>query len=164
MRGARAAVASLELCVRASAAVKPAGAHFDMTASRVSLKPRVRPWTEIFAVVFVFNILAYLNIVKNLEDWTAVRKIMVNGTEGVFRSVAEVLQAPLFDSINMSPWSWFTLMWIAFTACTVLVLVRHRRHPVALIPSTWLGKGQLLYLMFLWLMVIANFTKAWRMR
>ena len=27
-------------------------------------------------------------------------------------------------------------------------------------PSTWLGKGQLLYLMFLWLMVIANFSKA----
>ena len=85
---------------------------------------------------------------------------MVNGAEGVFRSVAEVLRAPLFGSINISAWSWFTLMWIAFTACTILVLVRHRRRPVALIPSTWLGKGQLLYLMFLWLMVIANFTKA----
>ena len=36
----------------------------------------------------------------------------------------------------------------------------YRRHPVALIPSTWLGKGQLLYLMFLWVMVIANFAKA----
>jgi hypothetical protein len=134
-----------------------------LLASRLPVRrdePRVRPWTEIFAVVFVFNILTYLNIVKNLEDWTAARKIMVNGAEGVFRSIAEVLQAPLFDSINMSPWSWFTLMWIAFTVCTVLVLVRHRRHPVALIPLTWLGKGQLLYLMFLWLMVIANFTKA----
>ena len=51
-------------------------------------------------------------------------------------------------------------MWIAFTACTILVLVRHRRHPVAMIPSSWLGKGQLLYLLFLWLMVIANFAKA----
>jgi hypothetical protein len=71
-----------------------------------------------------------------------------------------VLRAPLFGSINLSAWSWFTAMWIAFTACTILVLVRHRRRPVALIPSTWLGKGQLLYLMFLWLMVIANFTKA----
>jgi len=121
---------------------------------------RVRPWTEIFAVVFVFNALTYLNIVKNVRDWTGARKILVNGAEGVFRSVAEMLRAPLFDSIHLSAWSWFTLMWIAFTACTILVLVRHRRHPVALIPSTWLGKGQLLYLMFLWLMVIANFTKA----
>ena len=123
-------------------------------------EPRVRPWTEIFAVVFIFNALTYLNIVKNVKDWTAAQKILVNGAEGVFRSVAEVLRAPLFGSINLSAWSWFTLMWIAFTACTILVLVRHRRHPVALIPSTWLGKGQLLYLMLLWLMVIANFAKA----
>jgi hypothetical protein len=123
-------------------------------------EPRVRPWTEIFAVVFVFNILTYLNAVKNVRDWTGSRKILVNGAEGVFRSVSEVLQAPLFGSINLSAWSWFTLVWIAFTAGTVLVLVRHRRHPLALMPSTWLGKGQLLYLLFLWLMVIANFTKA----
>jgi hypothetical protein len=123
-------------------------------------EPRVRPWTEVFAVVFIFNILTYLNIVKNIQDWTAARKIPVNGAEGVFRSVAEVLRAPLFGSISMSAWLWFTLMWIAFTACTILVLVRHRHRPVALIPASWLGKGQLLYLMFLWLMVIANFTKA----
>ena len=123
-------------------------------------EPRVRPWTEVFAVVFIFNILSYLNIVKNIEDWTAERKISVSGAQGVFRSVAESLRSPLFDSITLSAWSWFTLMWIAFTAATVLVLVRHRRQSVALIPSTWLGKGQLLYLMFLWLMVIANFTKA----
>jgi hypothetical protein len=31
---------------------------------------------------------------------------------------------------------------------------------VALIPPSWLGKGQLLFLMFLWLIVIANFSKA----
>ena len=111
-------------------------------------------------MVFIFNVLTYLNIVKNVNDWTAARNIVVNGAEGVFRSVAEVLRAPLFGSINISAWSWFTLMWIAFTACTILVLVRHRHRPVALIPSTWLGKGELLYLMFLWLMVIANFTKA----
>ena len=132
-------------------------------ASRLPVRrdePRVRPWTEIYAVVFIFNILTYINVVKNLEDWTAARKIAVTGGVGIFRSVAEMLKAPLFGSIELSAWSWFTLMWIAFTACTILVLVRHRRHPVALIPSTWLGKGQLLYLMFLWLMVIANFAKA----
>jgi hypothetical protein len=134
-----------------------------LLASRLPARrdePRVRPWTEIFAVVFIFNILTYLNIVKNVRDWTDPHKIVVNGAEGVFHSVAGVLRAPLFGSINMSAWSWFTMMWLAFTACTVLVLVRHRRRPAALVPSTWLGKGQLLYLMFLWLMVIANFTRA----
>jgi len=119
-------------------------------------EPRVRPWTEIFAVVFIFNILAYINVVKNVRDWTGVRAI----GQGVFRSVAEFLRAPLMGNVTLSAWTWFTLMWLAFTACTVWVLVRHRRQPVALIPATWLGKGQLLYLMFLWLIVIANFTKA----
>jgi len=134
-----------------------------LLASRLPVRrnePRTRPWTEIFAVVFVFNILSYINIVKNIEDWTSPRKISVGGGVGVFQSVADFLKAPLFGSIQLSAWSWFTLMWLAFTAATVIVLVRHRRHPVALIPSTWLGKGQLLYLMFLWLIVIANFTKA----
>jgi len=119
-------------------------------------EPRIRPWTEIFAVVFVFNILAYVNIVKNVRDWTGPRKI----GEGVFHAVAEFLRSPLFGNITLSAWTWFTLMWLAFTACTVWVLARHRKQPVALIPTTWLGKGQLLYLMFLWLIVIANFTKA----
>ena len=119
-------------------------------------EPRVRPWTEIFAVVFVFNILAYINIVKNVRDWTAAHRV---GPD-VFRSVAEFLRAPLIGNINLSAWTWFTLMWLAFTAGTVWVLARHRKQPVALLPPTWLGKGQLLYLMFLWLIVIANFTKA----
>jgi len=132
-------------------------------ASRLPVRseePRVRPWTEIFAVVFIFNILSYVNIVKNIEDWTAPRKIIVNGAEGVFHSVAQVLQAPLFESITLSAWTWFTLMWGIFTACTIAVLTRHRSRPIALLPSSWLGKGQLLYLMFLWLIVIANFSKA----
>jgi hypothetical protein len=132
-------------------------------ASRVPVRrdePRVRPWTEIFAVVFVFNIVAYINIVKNIEDWTSARKIVVNGAQGTFQSVADFLRAPLIGNLNFSAWTWFTLMWLVFTACTVTVLVRHRRQPVALIPASWLGKGQLLYLMFLWLIVIANFSKA----
>ena len=119
-------------------------------------EPRSRPWTEIFAVVFVFNIVGYINLVKSVNDWTEVRHI----GSGVFRSVAEVLRAPLIGNLNLSAWTWFTLMWLAMTAGTVWVLTRHRKHPVALIPTSWLGKGQLLFLMFLWLIVITNFTKA----
>ncbi len=130
-----------------------------MLASRLPVRraePRVRPWTEIFAVVFVFNIVAYINLVKNVRDWTETRRV----GPGVFHSVPEFLRGPLFGNFSFSAWTWFTLMWLAFTACTVWVLARHRQQPIALIPSTWLGKGQLLYLMFLWLIVIGNFTKA----
>src|SRR6185295_2779392 len=123
-----------------------------LLASRLPARrdePRLLPWTEIFAVVFVFNIISYINIVKNVRDWTAVRKIPVESGQAIFRSVAEFLRAPLFGSITLSAWTWFTLMWAVFTSSTIAVLVRHRSRPAALIPSTWLGKGQLLYLMFL---------------
>jgi hypothetical protein len=130
-----------------------------MLAKRLPVKqdePRLRPWTQLFAVVFVFNLIPYINAIKNVSDWTEPRAV----GQGIFRSVAETLQAPLFGGIVLTPWTWFTLMWGAFAAGTIWVLMRHRRQPVALIPTTWLGKGQLLYLGFLWLMVIANFTKA----
>jgi len=121
---------------------------------------RERRWTEIFAIVFLFNIVTYVNIIKNVRDWTAPRKSVVGGVENIFRSVNQFLQAPLFGSITLSAWTWFTLMWLAFTGCTVALLVRHRSRPIAMIPPTWLGKGQLLYVLFLWMIIIANFSKA----
>ena len=115
-----------------------------------------RPWTRLVAVVFVFNVLTYINVVKNVRDWTEPHAV----GSGVFQSVADLLHAPLFGSVVLTPWSWFTLMWAGFTVATIRVLRRHRSRPVALIPATWEGKGQLLYLGLLWLMVIANFSKA----
>ena len=38
------------------------------------------------------------------------------------------------------------------------LLVLHLRHGLALVPATWLGKGQLLYLAFLWTTVFINFA------
>jgi hypothetical protein len=121
---------------------------------------KVRAWTEIFSIVFVFNIVSYLNLVKNVRDWTAPHSVTVNGAQGFFRSVRQVLRAPLFESIQLSAWSWFTLVWVLFTASTITVLLWHRRRSIALMPTTWLGKGQLLFLIFLWMMVIGNFSKA----
>lgn len=128
-------------------------------ATRLPLRrnePRSRPWTEIFAVVFVLNIVGYINVVKNVDDWTGAHPV----GERFYRSVEEFLRAPLIGNLNLSAWSWFTLMWLAFTAVTVWVLARHRKQPIALFPITWLGRGQLFYLTFLWLIVIANFAKA----
>jgi hypothetical protein len=38
--------------------------------------------------------------------------------------------------------------------------VRHTRRPVAVIPPTWSGKGQALYLGLLWWLVTGNFERA----
>ncbi len=119
-------------------------------------KPEPRPWTKIVAVLFVLNVVGYLNIVKNVRDWTEARP--VGG--GIFRSVEPVLRAPLVGDIRLSTWTWFTIGWVAFTAVTAWLLWRHRRQPVALIPKSWVGRGQLFYLVFLWMIVLANFAKA----
>jgi len=40
----------------------------------------------------------------------------------------------------------------------VLLMVLHLRHPLPIIPTNWMGKGQLFYLVFLWSIVAMNFT------
>ena len=114
---------------------------------------RVRKWTEGFVVFFLLNVLLYVNLVKCIEAvWTVERA-------GGFRSVALRMKAPLFESIELSSWAWFSLVFLAISACTVALLVRHFRKPLAIIPKTWLGKGQLLYLIFLWAIVLGNFMR-----
>ena len=39
-------------------------------------------------------------------------------------------------------------------------MIRHLRRPVPIVPPTWVGKGQLLYLVFLWWMVVGNLDRA----
>jgi len=40
------------------------------------------------------------------------------------------------------------------------LMVCHRRLPLPIVPTTWLGKGQLFYVAFLWWVVIGNFERA----
>lgn len=115
--------------------------------------PPVRRWTEAFSVSFILNALLFVNMVKMLEDWTREQA-------GAFRSVPLVMKMPLFQNVELSAWAWFTLFFLLVTACTVALLVRHLKQPLAAVPAAWLGKGQLFYLLFLWAIVIGNFTKA----
>lgn len=115
--------------------------------------PPVRRWTEVFSVGFILNVLLFVNLIKNVEEWNKSRP-------GGYRAIPEVMKAPLFQSIELSAWTWFTLIFLLMTICTVALLVTHLRRPLAVVPSTWLGKGQLFYLVFLWAIVIGNFERA----
>jgi hypothetical protein len=55
---------------------------------------------------------------------------------------------------------WFELFYIAIGAAIVWLLVVDIKQPLAFMPSTWLGKGQLLYLIFMWWAVVFNFERA----
>ena len=116
-------------------------------------EPPVRGWTEGFSVSFILNALLFVNMIKMIEDWTRQQA-------GNFQAVPSHMRMPLFQSVNLSAWAWFAVFFLLFTILTVALLAVHARRPLAVVPPTSLGKGQFFYLLFLWAIVIGNFTKA----
>lgn len=100
-----------------------------------------RAWTEPFAFAFILLLVTFLNIRKNVETiWLPNRVI----PESMFGHSAEF---------------WFTIAY-AILAFTVLKIIdRHLRHPLPIIPSSWLGRGQAFYILFLWWIVIGNLSR-----
>jgi hypothetical protein len=98
-------------------------------------------WTQVYAVAFVLLGITFLNLRRNPSDW---------------------VKAKAFPEL-MYGWSvstWFHLGYLLLSVAVIGLLARHLRHPLALVPTTWLGRGQLLYLVFLWWVVIGNFERA----
>lgn len=112
----------------------------------VDSKPQKR-WTVIFAASFVVLGITYLNIVKNVKVWTE-------------RGLPETMKAPLFQSIELSSRAWFSIMFAFLALVVIALMIRHCMKPIAVVPNSWLGKGQIFYLVFLWMMVVANFERA----
>lgn len=118
-------------------------------AGRVAETPGQRRWTEVFAVAFVLFVLTFLNIFKNVDTW-------VND----YKVVPASMKAPLISGIELPAAAWFVSVYGLMTLAGIALMFRHMRRPLAIVPASWLGKGQLLYLVFLWAMVVANFERA----
>jgi hypothetical protein len=115
--------------------------QFRFSAPNFTDDPPANRRAEAFAVCFVLIALPYFNIGKEVNDWIKAKTI-----------------PPILHSISTH--AWFDLFF-AMGVCTFLLLLReHMRRPLPIVPASWLGKGQLLYLALLWCMVIGNFTKA----
>jgi hypothetical protein len=110
-------------------------------APRITDDPPTRRWTEIYAVAFVLTGITFLNLRKNPGDWIKAR------------AVPEMLY-------GLSADAWFNLAYLALAGAIVWLVISHLRRPLAFVPVSWLGKGQLLYLVFLWWMVVGNFERA----
>lgn len=113
-------------------------------------EPRSRPWTEVFSVVFVLCVLNYLNFRRSPGEWVKEVPKLTPQLYGI-PVVAGLL--PVRGFIG-----WFDVVYIAMAVAMVLILVLHLKRRVPFIPETWLGKGQLFYLVFLWSTVIINFA------
>jgi hypothetical protein len=93
------------------------------------------------AVGFVLLGIPYLNLRKNVADWTRAK------------SVPEFMY-------GVPAWVWFDLAALVTAVGLTVLLVRHVRRPLAVVPSTPLGQGQALYVLLLAIMVIGNFERA----
>jgi hypothetical protein len=113
----------------------------ERTEPRLSDHPPRRRWTEPYAVGFVLLGITYLNLRKNPQQWVRA---------GAVPAVMAGLPAR----------TWFDLAYLALAVAVLVPPVRHLRRPVTLVPATWTGKGQLLYFVFLWWVVVGNFERA----
>ena len=116
----------------------------------VNNEPRTRRWTEAMAVGMTLFFLTYVNVFKNVAEWT----------KSGHQLVPPMMKAPLIEWIDLSAAVWFNLAWCAMSLACFGLLFLHLRRPLAIVPSTWLGKGQLIYILLLWIMVIADFERS----
>jgi len=103
----------------------------------------LRRWSEPLCVFFVLVAISYVNIVKNVEAvWTKDPRTLADTLGG------------------LSAYTWFYLAYaaLAFTIALPLLLY-YRGRTLEILPSSTLGKGQLLYIVFLWWIVLGNLSR-----
>lgn len=110
--------------------------------------PPTRRWTGVFAATFTLFGFGYLNLHKNVGTWVG------NG------AVPATMRAPLVEAIELPALYWFAAVWLAAAVVGIILLTVHCRRPLDILPPSWIGKGQLLYVLFLWVMVIGNLMRA----
>ena len=116
--------------------------YLSSRTPKVVEEPPAHRWTEPFCILFVMLLITFVNIRKNVEAvWLKVESFP---KELYYRS---------------AEW-WFNAAYLAL-AITFIWLVWYHRHrrPLPMIPTSWLGRGQLFFLIFLWWIVIGNLSR-----
>ena len=111
--------------------------------------PPVRRWTEVFSVTFVLWLVPYLNFRKSPGEWVGEIKGLQPKLYGI-NIVSDLLPSRGFMG-------WMDFIAVALAIALILLLTLHLRRPLPCIPTSWMGKGQLFYLVFLWSIVLMNF-------
>lgn len=107
----------------------------------VTDEPRVRRWTEVAAVGFVLLLITYVNLVKDVPNWVQQGAV----PRDLYGIPAKV---------------WFDVGYAGLAVAILVLMARHVREPLAVVPTSPLGKGQLLYLVLLWWVVVGNLMHA----
>ena len=105
-------------------------------------------WTSAFSAWFVLFVITFFNIFKNVERWNEAELIPAE------------LTAPLINFIEFSASTWFILSWGAAGLAGLFVFYTHTQRRLPMLSGPPSGRGQVLYLCILWLMVLMNFARA----
>jgi len=93
------------------------------------------------ALLFLLLVMFWSNLSKNVENWAKDDHI-----------------PDLFFNIR-TEW-WFLLIGLLFSATVFVAILRHRRQALPLAPAGAFGRGQLLFLLILWIAVVGAFVQA----
>ncbi len=111
------------------------------TAPKLEEEPPIYPWAEPLASGLVLFCVAVLNLRQNPRVWVEAKSVPGS-------------------MYGITAQTWLDAAYILLIAAFIALALYHRRRPLAALPSTWLGRGQLLYLVLLWWMVGGNFERA----
>lgn len=93
------------------------------------------------ALLFLLLVMTWSNLFKNVRNWAKGNAI----PEQLFGVAAK--------------W-WFLLIGLVLSAGVLAAIIRHRRRALPLAPAGAFGRGQLLFLVILWVAVIGAFMQA----
>jgi hypothetical protein len=93
------------------------------------------------ALLFLLLVMTWSNLFKNVRNWATGNHIPKQ-----------------FFSIR--PEWWFLLVGLLLSAGILAAIIRHRRQALPLAPASAFGRGQLLFLVILWVAVIGAFMQA----
>ncbi|HMC90713.1 MAG TPA: hypothetical protein VKI17_14245, partial [Gemmataceae bacterium] len=93
------------------------------------------------ALMLLLVVMMWENLFKNVRNWYQHQQIL----ESLF---------------GMDPRFWFGLVGVVLTCAVLLAIYRYQRGDLSLVPSSAFGRAQLLFLLILWVAVIAAFMQA----
>ena len=138
-------------------------------------------WTVAFSALFIMLGLTYFNVVKNVAVWSEQlsseiikKKQMVTDiwvkittlpdgtvvTEPAKWDLPYLGRLPGVDFLHLTPTGWFNFTWLILALACIFIVIRHYKKPLPIIPKNRIAKGQIIYLIVLWIMVVANFERA----
>ncbi|MBN2312473.1 MAG: hypothetical protein JXM79_01000 [Sedimentisphaerales bacterium] len=102
---------------------------------------RTGGYLNIIALFFLLLVMFWSNLFKNVRNWAKEDHI-----------------PDLFFNIR-TEW-WFLWVGLMLSAMVLIAIIRHRRQALPLAPASAFGRGQLLFLLILWIAVIGAFVQA----